>query len=57
MPCTCELAATVGQDKPVKDGVEAYDRAYGAYQPHDHNHKSTTPPNQPTPIKNIGGGK
>lgn len=54
MPCCDELAQKVGQDKPVKDATEAYDKAYGAYQPHDHDHKTTALPHEPSPMKNVG---
>ena len=57
MPCAVELAEKVAQDKPVKDGAEAYDKAYGTYQPHDHDFKSTPLPHEPAPIKNVSKGK
>lgn len=54
MPCACELAEKVGQDKPVKDATEAYDKAYGSYQPHPHDAKTTPLPHEPSPMK-LGG--
>lgn len=56
MPCCNEIAEKVGQDKPVKDATEAYDKAYGSYQPHPHDAKSTPLPHEPTPMK-LGTGK
>ena len=59
MPCTDELAAMVGQDKPIKDGAEAYDKAYGDYfwLGKEHQTKSTPLPHEPSPIKNVSKGK
>ena len=51
MPCAQEIAKQVGQDKSVKDATEAYDKAYGSYQPHDHDHKEVKPTNEPSPFK------
>jgi hypothetical protein len=56
MPCNEEIAAKVGQDKPVKDATEVYDKAYGTYQPHDHDTKTTPLPHPPSPMK-LGTGK
>jgi hypothetical protein len=56
MPCAQELAEKVGQDKPVKDATEAYDKAYGSYQPHAHDHKNAPLTAEPKPMK-LGTGK
>lgn len=59
MPCCDELAQKVGQEKPIKDAAEAYDKAYGDYfwLGKEHQAKTVTPVHQPSPIKNISGGK
>lgn len=56
MPCACEIAEKVGQDKPDKDAIEVYDKSYGKYEPHDHDHKTTPLPNEPKPFT-LGTGK